>query len=110
MLSLAQAVPLSGAGKKAAAKYGIPLLGTLALDPTVPPSSDSGEPVSVSAPKSPTALAFKKIAEATDPRHKMVEAGPTKPLSLQWESQGARGHGANRMSHRPQASFSLAPE
>jgi len=77
---------LSGAGKKAAAKYGIPLLGTLPLDPTVPPSGDSGEPVTASAPKSPTALAFKKIAEATDQRLTALEGTSTKPFALEWES------------------------
>ncbi|MDH3286052.1 MAG: Mrp/NBP35 family ATP-binding protein [Acidobacteriota bacterium] len=81
------AIFLSGAGKKAAEQYSIPLLGTLPLDPAVPPGGDSGQPILVAAPDSPTAKAFARIAEAADARIGEMEAEAKAPrVNLTWSS------------------------
>jgi ATP-binding protein involved in chromosome partitioning len=53
-----------GGGKLAAEKLGVPFLGEIPIDPEVRVGGDSGLPVLVSHPDSPTAEAFRKIARA----------------------------------------------
>jgi len=53
-----------GGGQLAAEKLGVPFLGEIPIDPEVRVGGDSGLPVLVSHPDSPTAEAFRKIAKA----------------------------------------------
>jgi ATP-binding protein involved in chromosome partitioning len=53
-----------GGGKLAAEKLGVPFLGEIPIDPEVRVGGDSGLPILVSHPKSPTAEAFRTIAKA----------------------------------------------
>jgi ATP-binding protein involved in chromosome partitioning len=53
-----------GGGRKAAEKLGIPFLGEIPIDPTVRAGGDSGIPILLTQPDSPTAEAFLKIAQA----------------------------------------------
>ncbi|HET6464688.1 MAG TPA: Mrp/NBP35 family ATP-binding protein [Nitrospiria bacterium] len=53
-----------GGGQLAAEKLGVPFLGEIPIDPEVRIGGDSGLPVLVSHPDSPTAEAFRKIAKA----------------------------------------------
>ena len=52
----------SGGGEKLAARHGFPLLGRVPLDPAVRVGGDAGDPITVSAPASPLAGAFREIA------------------------------------------------
>jgi ATP-binding protein involved in chromosome partitioning len=80
---------LSGAGEKAAARFGLPLLGRLPLDAAVPPGGDSGSPIVVQAPESPTAKAFVSIGEALIKRLDELGAAPQAArVDLTW-SQGS---------------------
>ena len=74
---------LHGAGKKAADRFHVPLLGTLPLDPTVPPGGDSGEPITVSDPESATARAFAEIARQTMSRLDAMTERPA-GFKLSW--------------------------
>ncbi|HTN42844.1 MAG TPA: Mrp/NBP35 family ATP-binding protein [Nitrospiria bacterium] len=53
-----------GGGRLAAEKLDVPFLGEIPIDPEVRVGGDSGAPVLVSHPDSPTAEAFRKIARA----------------------------------------------
>ena len=76
---------MTGAGKRAADQYNLPLLGTLPLDATVPPGGDSGNPIVVEAPDSAVAKAFCEIAKAT--AAKLDEMGQAPPqIDLKWSS------------------------
>jgi len=76
---------LSGAGQKAAERFDLPLLGRLPLDPAVPPGGDSGEPILVQDPESPTSQEFTKIAEKLDAQLAKFEKGDqTARVDLQW--------------------------
>jgi ATP-binding protein involved in chromosome partitioning len=75
---------LSGAGSKAAEKYDVPLLGTLPLDPAVPPGGDGGRPIVVEAPDSATAREFGKIADAVEARVRDRKGQPG--FDLTWSS------------------------
>ena len=78
---------LSGAGRKAAEQYSLPLLGSLPLDPQVPPGGDRGEPVVIEFPDGPTARAFATIAEATHARIQELESGDsTARVDFAWGS------------------------
>jgi len=77
---------MTGAGEKAAKKYGLPLLGSLPLDGEVPPSGDHGTPITVSKPDCPTSKGFFEIAQATHERlDKMAGEGPGQ-FDLGWSS------------------------
>ena len=54
----------SGGGEQEARKQGVPLLGRVPLDPRVREGGDRGVPIVVSAPESPVAQEFRRIAEA----------------------------------------------
>ena len=51
-----------GGGQTLAEKYGVPLLGSVPLDPLVCETGESGKPVSASKPDSAPAKAFREIA------------------------------------------------
>jgi len=76
---------LSGAGKKAAKQFDVPLLGSLPLDPTVPPGGDSGRPIVIESPDSSTGKAFTELAGTTCER---LDAMQTRPsgFKLSWNS------------------------
>ncbi|MEM8885932.1 MAG: Mrp/NBP35 family ATP-binding protein [Planctomycetota bacterium] len=74
---------LKGAGRKAAERFKVPLLGTLPLDPAVPPGGDEGQPVSIAAPDSATAQGFHSIAKETISRLDAM-AGPPQGFNLSW--------------------------
>ena len=54
---------LSGGGLKAAAKYDVPFLGDIPLEPSIPASGDDGVPVLIRDPEGPVAAHFLKIAQ-----------------------------------------------
>jgi ATP-binding protein involved in chromosome partitioning len=51
-----------GGGKKTAGMLGVPFLGEVPIDPKVVVGGDTGEPIVVSDPQSPAALAFRELA------------------------------------------------
>jgi ATP-binding protein involved in chromosome partitioning len=51
-----------GGGEMLAKKHGFPLLGKVPLNPSVRVGGDAGDPITISQPASPLALAFKEIA------------------------------------------------
>lgn len=53
-----------GGGERTAERYNVPLLGTVPLDTVVRQGGDIGHPVTISAPDSPPAVAFKEAARA----------------------------------------------
>jgi ATP-binding protein involved in chromosome partitioning len=63
----------SGGGKELAAKFGVPLLGSVPLDPPMRDFADHGKPAVVSLPDSPSAQAFEEIVA------KLAQAFPPKP-------------------------------
>jgi ATP-binding protein involved in chromosome partitioning len=77
---------LEGAGRKAAERFGIPLLGTLPLDAAVPPGGDSGAPIVVSDPQGPTAQTFRAIAGSVKARVAEVVAESPGQFGLEWSS------------------------
>jgi ATP-binding protein involved in chromosome partitioning len=74
---------LKGAGKTAADRFKVPLLGSLPLDPSVPPGGDNGQPITVADPDSATAKAFVTIAKETTSRLDAM-SGPPKDFKLSW--------------------------
>ena len=56
----------AGGGERLAAELGVPLLGTIPLDPALRESGDAGVPLVVSAPDSPAARAIVELAAAVD--------------------------------------------
>lgn len=78
---------LEGAGKKAAEQFDIPLLGSLPLDPSVPPGGDAGNPIVVEQPDGPTSKVFSDIASATDARVVELESRTQAArVDLGWQS------------------------
>jgi ATP-binding protein involved in chromosome partitioning len=76
---------LAGAGKQAAERFGLPLLGSLPLDAAIPPGGDSGEPIVVEQPDGAVSKAFGKIAEATHARVEEMEAsGRAAQVDIRW--------------------------
>ncbi len=76
---------LTGAGERAAKQYNIPLLGTLPLDPAVPPGGDSGNPIVVEHPDSIVSKTFAAIAKAATERMDELGATPLQ-VDLKWSS------------------------
>ncbi len=76
---------LAGAGKKAAAQYGLPLLGSLALDAEIPVGGDSGKPIVIEKPDSQSARAFAEIARSVVGLIEAKKAGPTR-IDIDWQS------------------------
>jgi len=58
----------SGGGEELASQLGVPLLGTVPLDPLLREQGDLGVPLVAVHPDAPTARAIKEIAEAVDAR------------------------------------------
>ncbi len=54
----------SGGGQRLSDELGVPLLGSVPLQPGLAEKADVGQPVLVSAPDSPAALALRDVAEA----------------------------------------------
>ena len=77
---------LEGAGRKAAEKFGIPLLGTLPLDAAVPPGGDHGAPIVVEAPGGVTAKAFKEVARVVRARIAEIARESPGQFNLDWSS------------------------
>jgi len=77
---------LEGAGQKAADRFQIPLLGTLPLDPAVPPGGDRGSPIVVEAPGGPSAKAFKEVARAVKERVAEISREAPGQFGLEWSS------------------------
>jgi len=76
---------LSGAGKKAAERFDLPLLGTLPLDPSVPPGGDSGNPIVIENPDSSTGRSFAELAKKTTERIDSMQERPS-GFRLSWNS------------------------
>lgn len=53
----------SGGGERLAEQLGVPLLGSIPLDPAVAAGGDTGEPATIAAPHTPAAQAFAALAE-----------------------------------------------
>jgi ATP-binding protein involved in chromosome partitioning len=53
----------SGGGEQLAEQLGVPLLGSIPLDPTVAAGGDAGEPAAIAAPHTPAAQAFAALTE-----------------------------------------------
>ena len=78
----------SGGGARTAARYEVPLLGEVPIEPAVREGGDTGRPVVVSAPDSITAVAFRHLAErvatqlgvdaARKPRKATIRLMPTR--------------------------------
>ena len=66
----------SGGGAGAAKKLGVDFLGVIQLDPNVRVGGDSGAPVVVSHPDSPTAQAFRTLARVIAGRVSILNATP----------------------------------
>ncbi len=69
----------SGGGERLAAELGVPLLGSVPLEPLVRECGDAAEPIVASAPDAPAAAELRRIAEA------VLERRPgeiLKPLAL----------------------------
>jgi ATP-binding protein involved in chromosome partitioning len=62
-----------GGGQRLADSYGVPFLGQIPLGQEVRESGDRGTPVVVAHPKSPQAIAFRRMAEEVA-RHVSIEA------------------------------------
>jgi ATP-binding protein involved in chromosome partitioning len=54
----------SGGGQRTSEELGVPLLGSIPLDPAVVAGGDTGKPVVIDRPKSPTGKAFAELAKA----------------------------------------------
>jgi len=53
----------SGGGERLAEQLGVPLLGSIPLDPAVGAGGDAGEPAAIATPHTPAAQAFAALAE-----------------------------------------------
>jgi ATP-binding protein involved in chromosome partitioning len=76
---------LEGAGRRAAEDCDIPLLGSLPLDPAVPPGGDEGRPIVVDRPESVISKGFAEIARALEARLEEMDEQPPQ-FDLGWSS------------------------
>jgi ATP-binding protein involved in chromosome partitioning len=53
----------SGGGQREAARVGVPLLGSIPIDPRIPVGGDLGQPIMEQAPNSPAGKAFMDVAQ-----------------------------------------------
>jgi len=67
-----------GGGKKLADEYGVPLLAQVPLDPATRQAGDEGTPITVRAPDSAQARAFRELAASV--RRRLDELGELRPL------------------------------
>ncbi|MDQ3890238.1 MAG: Mrp/NBP35 family ATP-binding protein [Actinomycetota bacterium] len=74
----------SGGGARLAQELGVPLLGTVPLDPQLREAGDTGQPVVAAAPEAAAARAIAAIATAVDalPREQERSVGIVKSLPL----------------------------
>ncbi|HEX5031307.1 MAG TPA: Mrp/NBP35 family ATP-binding protein [Candidatus Eisenbacteria bacterium] len=77
---------LEGAGRKAAERFDLPLLGSLPLDAAVPPGGDRGSPIVVEASGGATAAAFREIAKRVAGRVTELEREGPGTFNLDWTS------------------------
>jgi ATP-binding protein involved in chromosome partitioning len=77
---------LEGAGRKAAERFELPLLGSLPLDAEIPPGGDGGVPILVAKPESPSSRAFGEIARATHERLAELAEQTPPQFGLDWAS------------------------
>jgi ATP-binding protein involved in chromosome partitioning len=77
---------LEGAGRKAAERFEIPLLGTLPLDAAVPPGGDRGLPIVVEQPQGRTAKVFAEIARGVKARVEELATERPGEFGLEWSS------------------------
>jgi ATP-binding protein involved in chromosome partitioning len=77
---------LEGAGRKAAARFELPLLGSLPLDAEIPPGGDTGTPIVVARPDSPSSRVFGEIAKATHERLAKLADQAAPRFGLDWAS------------------------
>ena len=68
----------SGGGERLAAEIGVPLLGTVPLQPGLAEQADAGRPVIVASPDSPAALSLRQIA--AELRRKTASRGAALPI------------------------------
>ncbi len=73
-----------GGGEKLAAERKVPFLGRIPLDAEVRKGGDSGRPIVISHPESPTAQAFRRFARETAARISVSQllSGDTIPLNI----------------------------
>ena len=70
-----------GGGKTLSVKYGIPVLGSIPLDPTICKAGESGQPVVVGQPDSAPAKSFREVAKQVAARISVLQAAH-KPLEI----------------------------
>ena len=72
----------SGGGESLAEELGVPLLGTVPLDPALREAGDAGEPLVESDPESESAQAIASIAETIAATKREQGVGIVKPLPV----------------------------
>jgi ATP-binding protein involved in chromosome partitioning len=72
-----------GGGREFAAKNDAVFLGAVPMDPEVRLGGDSGKPIVISAPDSPVAVAFEKIASAVEARVNALTQDAGGPISVE---------------------------
>lgn len=73
----------SGGGKELAARFGVPLLGQIPLDPPMRDFADHGKPAVISLPDSPSAMAFElTIANLVENFPPIQKSAPRKTLPM----------------------------
>jgi ATP-binding protein involved in chromosome partitioning len=72
----------AGGGAELARELGVPLLGSLPLDPLLRECADAGEPLVSAVPESPTALTIIELAEAIEATERERGVGIVKPLPV----------------------------
>jgi ATP-binding protein involved in chromosome partitioning len=78
----------TGGGERIAREYGVPLLGSLPLDPRVAEGGDSGRPIVVNHPQAEISKMYRKIAGDIASTLSVMHVQPSgtfKPMSLQWQ-------------------------
>jgi ATP-binding protein involved in chromosome partitioning len=70
----------SGGGRRIAERLGVPLFGSIPLEPALMKASDTGRPLVVTAPESPQARIFDQLAREVAARISVVAFERAKPL------------------------------
>jgi ATP-binding protein involved in chromosome partitioning len=70
----------SGGGRRTAERLGVPLFGSIPLDPATMRASDSGRPLMVADPESPQAQLFLQVAREVAARVSVVSFERARPL------------------------------
>jgi ATP-binding protein involved in chromosome partitioning len=77
-----------GGGAKIAREFGVPLLGSLPIDPRVAESGDTGKPIVASFPDAEISRIYRKTAGDVAARLSILHAestGTFTPMNLQWQ-------------------------